>query len=128
MSQQHPEQPLYLQLTDRRCRRLYLLLAHLLPAPVLLLAHIGLDEILLGLSLLFCSGLYWLWYEGSPQPKALSWDAERGWRLQQADGQKTIARPRALTLGPCLLLQCANQLYFLPQQSGLNRLRRLLRN
>ncbi|MEO5342683.1 MAG: hypothetical protein H7842_04990, partial [Gammaproteobacteria bacterium SHHR-1] len=121
------ESPLRLELTDRRCRRIYLLLAHLLPLPVLLLARIGPVEILLGLVLVLFSGLFWLWRERRPQPQALSWDGERGWRLHWGDEQGSAGPPRFLMLGSCLLLEVDGQLFFLPERPGLNRLRRLLR-
>ncbi|MBF0255345.1 MAG: hypothetical protein HQL47_02565 [Gammaproteobacteria bacterium] len=124
---EHAESALQVDLQNRRCRRAYLLLAHMLPLPGLLLGQLSALELSLALLLWLASAGYWGWRERRAHPQRLSWDAQQGWQLHYVDQTLPVHRTASLVLGPCLLLQLDKELFFLPPAAGLNRLRRLLR-
>lgn len=123
----HPELPLRLDLSDRRCRRVYLLFAHVLPLPVMLFSSMTGYWVSLGLVLLGSSAIYQWRREFLARAVILHWEASQGWRLGPVGETRQVQRPRALQLGSCLLLEVSGEVFFVSDRSGLNRLRRLLR-
>lgn len=123
------EPPLYLTLNDRRCRRVWLLIGHLLALMALALVS-NLGPWLLPAAAFWCVSAWQHWHQerAGLHPQALLWNAQDLWRLEYPGDTRSIAPPRLLRLGRCLLVEAETELFFLPPLPGSQRLRRLLQS
>ncbi len=128
----HTQPPLFIDVSDRRCLRLYLALSHL---TVLVLVSLTVQHAwpLFALSLpVLLSGYYWRRRERErDHPRVLKWNEPLGWRFGYADRDEPLQSVRLLVLGSCLLLEAkceqGGEVLFLRRQPGMNQLRYLLR-
>ena len=124
--------PLYVDVSDRRCRRLYLFLAHLIVSFVVLLSSIPPVVLFQLLGAVGVSAVYWWNRERSAlHPETLKWNETLNWRLESADGDLPIVSIRHLQTPICILLEIRGsqgvELLFLRNQPELNQLRYQLR-
>ena len=128
----HTVLPLFVDVSDRRCRRLYLAISHLLVPLAISLTSIPLVWSALVLVGVCVSGAYWWFMESSgPHPQVLKWNETLGWRLALPDEDLLVSSIRRLQTPLCLLLEVQTvrgmELLFLRNRAGMNRLRYLLR-
>lgn len=127
----HSEPPLFVDISDRRCRRAYLLIAHLAGFAGALISSLASHWALALLPLLALSGYYGWRGERAPHPLVLKWNPSLGWRLAFPAADLPVKALRHLELPGCLLLEARTErgleLLFLRDRPGMNRLRYRLR-
>ncbi|MBU0500460.1 MAG: hypothetical protein KJ558_09980 [Gammaproteobacteria bacterium] len=128
----HSEPPLFIDISDRRCRRAYLLAAHLAGFAGALITSVASDWALALFPLVaWCAHYWWRREQEGPHPHVLKWNPSLGWRLAFPMADQPVKALRHLELPGCLLLEARTErgleLLFLRDRPGMNRLRYRLR-
>ena len=124
--------PLFIDVSNRRCRHIYLGAVHLLLTLLMFFSQIPLNLLVISLLVVSVSGGYWLRQElRGTHPKILKWNESMGWRLTVSGTDLSVSAIRYLQMPRCLLLEVKSgigrEVIFLTESQGMNRLRYQLR-